>query len=152
MTKRELRKQFDYLPNGTFRRIKSGQNRPLNQVVRGSLDKNGYRIICVNGFRTTISRAIYIWHFGNPKGQIDHKNRKRSDNRIENLRDVPPSVNSKNRRLKPSSNVYWSKGDKAWTVLITSDGKQYSGYFKKKAGALKRAKTLRKRLHGHARP
>lgn len=151
MTKRELRKHFEYLPDGSFRRIKSGQNRPLNQIVRGSLDSNGYRIICVNGRRTTMSRAVYIWHFGKPKGQIDHRNRKRGDNRIENLRDVPASINIKNRCLKPSSNVYWSKNDGAWKVLITSDGRRYSGYFKRKSDAIKRAKVLREQLHGYAR-
>ena len=33
-----------------------------------------------------------------PEGQIDHINGDRSDNRIENLRDVPQQVNLQNRR------------------------------------------------------
>jgi hypothetical protein len=44
--------------------------------------------------------AWAIYHGRWPDGEIDHKNGRRDDNRIENLRDVPRSVNARNRTVR----------------------------------------------------
>lgn len=70
-----------YEKNGTiFRKDRKNSN--------GSLDKDGYIIIKVKGKQFKAHRIIWLLNYGNfPKTELDHINRKRTDNRIENLRE-----------------------------------------------------------------
>ena len=148
MTQKELRKYFDYLPDGTFRRRLGYQCCQKGQIVRGSPERGGYRIICFRGERTTFSRAVWIWHYGKIIHQIDHINRKRDDNRIENLQDISQAKNCQRQRRTRDSNVYWVPEDKLWKVMVCAYGKKISKYFKTKSAARTGAKKLRLELHG----
>lgn len=65
--------------------------------VAGSLTKCGYIEIGVLGQRILAHRlAWYLVKREWPTQSLDHKNGIRSDNRIENLREASPSVNSQN--------------------------------------------------------
>lgn len=59
------------------------------------------RRLRVKGLGYAVSRLVWILHNGNiPTGmEVDHVNRDRTDDRIENLRLVSPSVNCRNRRV-----------------------------------------------------
>lgn len=60
----------------------------------GSLDKDGYLIIKIKGTQIKAHRLAWFLYYGNfPKNEIDHKNRNRTDNRIQNLRDVSRQEN-----------------------------------------------------------
>ena len=65
----------------------------------GCIKGRGYWMIGING--KAYQRSRLFWTFMNgdiPKGmEIDHINRDRSDDRIENLRVVTPSENCKNK-------------------------------------------------------
>jgi hypothetical protein len=64
----------------------------------GTLDNYGYTVIKINGNIFKAHRLIWFVTYGKfPEGDIDHLNGDRSDNRIENLRDVSRSVNQQNR-------------------------------------------------------
>lgn len=53
----------------------------------GSYDKDGYLIIKVKGRQFKAHRIVWLLNKGEfPTMEIDHKNRIRTDNRIENLR------------------------------------------------------------------
>lgn len=70
--------------------------------LAGTITSEGYRVVgvIVDGKQRKLlaHRVLWAMHFGEwPKQQIDHINRVKHDNRIENLRDVPPSVNQQNR-------------------------------------------------------
>lgn len=53
----------------------------------GSLDKDGYLIIKVKKKQIKAHRLVWFLCYGEfPDGEIDHINRNRTDNRIENLR------------------------------------------------------------------
>lgn len=55
--------------------------------ANGSLDKDGYLIVKVKGKRYRAHRIVWLLHYGVfPDGEIDHINRDKTDNRIENLR------------------------------------------------------------------
>ena len=59
-----------------------------NGIRAGGNDSIGYRIVSIFGKPHKEHRLVWIYHNGNiPEGmQIDHINRIRNDNRIQNLR------------------------------------------------------------------
>lgn len=87
--------------------------------------------------RTFLAHRI-IWAISTgawPVGEIDHINGVRSDNSIENLREVTRSENSRNMK-KYSCNtsgvngVSWNRQAKKWVALIKAGGRQeHLGYF-----------------------
>jgi hypothetical protein len=60
---------------------------------------NNYRKGIVNGNEIREHRLVWMYHNGDIPNRmvIDHINRNKSDNRIQNLRVVTPSMNGKNR-------------------------------------------------------
>lgn len=63
-----------------------------------------------------------------PKGEVDHKNRVRHDNRWTNLQDVSSATNCQNRGAKCYSFV---KGRKSpWRADITINGERFQQSFK----------------------
>jgi hypothetical protein len=67
-----------------------------------------------------------------PDAEIDHVNRIRDDNRIDNLRDVTRLQNCCNRNDNTSSvaGVHWFKQDKKWRAQIWVVSKiKHLGYF-----------------------
>lgn len=85
---------FTYNDNGTL-------NRNDRKNGLGSYDKDGYLIIKVKGKQFKAHRIVWLLHNGSfPKDEIDHINRVRNDNRIENLREVNRIENIKNTTQK----------------------------------------------------
>ena len=89
-------------------------------------DEHGYKRLTVNKKLTTCHRIVWEMHNGPiPKDKcIDHINRVRDDNRIENLRLVTSSENALNSKLK-STNTLGIKG-------VYNIGKKYQANFKGK--------------------
>lgn len=87
-------------------------------------DQHGYKRLTVNKKLTSCHRIIWEMHNGSiPKGlEVDHINRVRDDNRIENLRLVTKSENALNSKLK-DTNTLGIKG-------VYKDKKQWVAKFK----------------------
>lgn len=69
----------------------------------GAIEKYGYERICLERKFYFSHRLVWLFHFGKfPKGQIDHINQIKTDNRIDNLRDVSCAENL-SFKTKPSS-------------------------------------------------
>lgn len=69
----------------------------------GSLDKYGYLIIKVKGKQFKAHRIAWLLNYGEfPRGEIDHINRIKTDNRIENLRLSNRIEQILNRDVKPN--------------------------------------------------
>ena len=79
---------------------KSGRRAGLEA---GFITERGYWKIAVHGSLRRRARIVWEMFNGEIRGQIDHINGDRSDDRIENLRDVSPSFNQQNRRA-PQAN------------------------------------------------
>lgn len=101
--------------------------------VAGDLSDAGY--ICI-GLKKRVHKAHRLaWlhvHGALPEGPIDHINRVRNDNRIENLRDTTPRVNAENASMRPDNKsgirgVCWHKKSSRWMVQT---GSKYVGIFK----------------------
>lgn len=91
-----------------------------NQYVGGRCNK---KIINMHQY-------IYELHHGNIPELIDHVNKNKLDNRIENLAEKTSSHNNHNRtKLKNASSKYYGvsygKANKTWQSEITKDGKRY---------------------------
>jgi len=95
----ELKQTFDYRDGELWWKVTA----PKRDMTRhaGRLCSNGYLTVSYpykgKRCRYLAHRLIWIWHHGNDPDTIDHINRNRADNRIENLRDVSLSVNHMNR-------------------------------------------------------
>ena len=94
-----IRENFIYKPDGTFER-KDRRN------STGSYDKDGYLIIKIKTRQYKAHRLVYAYFNGHfPEHEIDHINRNRSDNRIENLRDATRVQNVRNEYREPNKDT-----------------------------------------------
>lgn len=100
-----------------------------------SRDAKGYIHTRVFGKPAKAHRIIWLLVRGRWPDQIDHINGDKSDNRIENLRDVTNQQNQRNTR-RPSDNtsgvvgVMWNKKCQKWRAVISVDGrKKHLGLF-----------------------
>jgi len=120
ITKEEVQKYFNYSEGQLFRRFKVANCKNIEKPI-GRLDDRGYIRCWHDSKKWRVHRLIWIWHNGEvPTGLvIDHINRVRTDNRIENLRVVTPSENARNTerfnvdreaRKDQGCNIYISSG------------------------------------------
>lgn len=106
--------------------------------VAGGVDKeSGYVQLVFSGGRCRGHRLAVFYMTGSwPSGEVDHKNTIRSDNRWDNLRDVPRQTNKQNLRNARSDSksgiqgVAWNGKLKKFMARIRVDAKQKCvGYF-----------------------
>lgn len=141
----ELLKQLlDYDPaTGVFiwKISKSGW-RPVGSRA-GTLAKSGYRYVTINRVMYRAHRLAWFYVHGKWPENLDHINRDRDDNRMDNLRQADPSQNAVNGRLRCTNKsgyrgVSWSKKSRKWVAMGWEHNKgKYLGAFNdpKEAGA-----------------
>ena len=116
LTPEQVRAAFNYDPEtGILMRLSSGK-------VAGCKDSEGY-LVAKAGARPCktykVHRLVWMYVKGKmPLGQIDHINRNKADNRIENLREANASENKQNMVDAPSGNK-----SKLLGVRVTSGGR-----------------------------
>lgn len=152
-TQRELKEYFDYREGQLFR-TKTSVTRPdtLGKPF-GGLTGTGY----VQGWHKNklyyLHHLIWLYHYEElPEGFIDHINRDKTDNRVENLREVTEQQNTFNRG--PNYNAVSqfkgvSKKRGKWRARITIDGMERSlGSFNSEQEAYEAYKTAARILQG----
>ena len=124
-----LKELFDYKGGNLIWKVSIGKRAKVGNIV-GSINNCGYIVTTINKKSYLVHRLIYAWHYGifNSSMQIDHINRDRSDNRIENLRVV---TNQQNKFNKTNTKGYtYNKKNKKFQARITINGKEKNlGYF-----------------------
>jgi len=130
ITHKQLRELLYYHPkSGDFVWLKGVSPRAGAGTQAGCLQSwTGYWLIRVDRKLYRAHRLAWFYiHGAWPEDQIDHKNRIRSDNRIDNLRLASSQENTRNSKMRSNNTTGHTgvsrKGNK-WHATITIDGKK----------------------------
>jgi hypothetical protein len=142
----------------TWNRTLRGGGARLGQAA-GHVSRFGYIVICIDGKKYYAHRlAIFYMTGAEPMHAVDHMDGNRSNNRIENLRDVTLQVNQQNRRRACNRStgrssqflgVSWKKEHRKWGAHIAGpDGRQkFLGYFDTELAAHESYVKAKRELH-----
>jgi len=125
---KELSQKFGYNPDTGDFTHKADSPRGRIGDLAGTVNSLGYRTLCVGGKNVYAHRVAWFLHYGeDPKGQIDHIDGDRANNRISNLRVANNQENSKNSKRYTTNKtgvtgVRYYDGDR-FLSSITVDGK-----------------------------
>jgi len=136
MNQQELKTLLHYdPPTGVFRWRHEPKRGMQPWDVAGSVER-GYVRIQAGGKLHRAHRLAWLYVHGEwPSSELDHINRNRADNRIENLRLADRSLNMQNIGKKASNSsgyvgVSMSKWAKRWQAQIKTNGKNvHLGYY-----------------------
>jgi hypothetical protein len=142
LTVERIREVLDYDPEtGVFRwrsRITPNCHNVVVGAPAGTLDKNGYVVLQILRKKYFAHHMAWAIHYGEFANYVEHKNRDRRDNRIENLRLSTHQQNTFNRGIYANNtsgfkgvrydNRKWHK--KRWYAIIYVSGRPISlGYY-----------------------
>ena len=138
LTQEHLKDKFRYdSATGLFTRINNARK------VVGTMNKAGYLVITIGYKRYMAHHLAWLYEYGYfPEVQIDHKDHNRSNNAIDNLREVTELENSKSKRLYKVNTsghhgVIWDKINNNWRARIGLNGKTINlGSFEDKGDAI----------------
>lgn len=147
ITQKRLRELFKYEDGFLIRIAKTSNNTKVGDIAGTSTDTTGYAVVRIDGATQKVHRMIWIYHNGKIEDKyiIDHKDKDKSNNKIENLRKVTKQENSFNSSAK---GYYYHKKLKKWRAMIGINGKRKSlGCFETEAEAKVAYQNAKKELH-----
>lgn len=154
LTQARVRDLLFYDPaTGEFWWKRHGPGRNAD-VPAGCFDQHGYRVICIDYVLHRAGRLAWLYVHGEFPDEVDHKNRVRDDDRIENLRMADRAGNNRNRGLNKNNTsgckgIYWSKPHGKWHARVMVNRKHvHVGLFDDLNEAKYAVEQARKRLHG----
>lgn len=129
LTHEYLVTRLNYNPEtGIFTWLKVKSSRVKIGDIAGSLQYEGYHRVRIYNKEYLAHRLAWFYVYREwPKGQIDHINGIKNDNRIKNLRDVSHSINGQNQTKHRNGHLVgttWCKRDKKWRSYIYINGKR----------------------------
>ena len=130
------------------------QNKKTKRYLKNKTNSNGYIClkVCKDGITKNLSihRLIALHYIPNPDNKIcvDHINRDRSDNRIDNLRWATHSENSQNRTITERNklgiqNISYNKSKDSYRYRKEINGVKHSKYFKTIEDAIEYKKNMK---------
>jgi hypothetical protein len=150
-TAAELRARFNYDPISGELTYKISPARCIKVGQKaGSLGKDGYRRVKIDGAHYAVHRVIWCLVTGRwPQEEIDHRNTRKSDNRWRNLRPATRKENMHNMRGRSP----WGKGvspdrDRFKAQIRINGTLLYLGSFKTRALAAEAYASAARRHHG----
>lgn len=96
----------------------------LSGEVKGWVCANGYTYVTTK-FKTKVlaHRLAWLLHYGEwPEGDVDHIDRNKSNNRIDNLRDVSRSQNLLNMDTPLLKGITWDRSRNKWRSRTGRNG------------------------------
>lgn len=155
MILQEIQQYWDYIKDN-FKYSDGKLVRRDRKNSLGSKDKDGYTIIKVKGKQFKAHRIVWFLCKGYvPNKEIDHINRNRSDNRIENLRECDRKQNILNTTtcINKETGVVGVHEDKTKGLLakytIKFQKKTYR--FRNLSEAIQKREELWKDYYGYSR-
>lgn len=153
ITQDQLINLFEYRDGGLYWKISTAKRVSVGDRFGAFNKRDGYRTGAVLGKPYREHRLIYLYHYGSVPPVLDHVNRKRDDNRIENLRPATRAQNSRNRTTNrnntsghPGVSFYQRLGQ--WRVQLNVEGKnKHFGYYQDFSAACQKADMVRKKYH-----
>jgi hypothetical protein len=139
---------------GRFTCLKSRWSTRIGKLADQTKDKNGYRLVFLDGKLRSAHRLAWAHVHGEWPETIDHKNGDCSDNRLSNLRPASRLQNQANRRTGKNNTsgykgVHWDKNRSKWSAQIGVAGKVlYIGRYESAELAYAAYCESAKRLHG----
>jgi hypothetical protein len=120
---------FEY-KDGILYNKTTRSNRSLKGAVAGGLNSQGYICVRINKMLVRAHRVIWVMHNGGiSKGMmIDHIDRDRTNNKIENLRLVDASENMFNRS-RVNGCAHQKKVNKFTAEIWSRNKRHYLGLF-----------------------
>lgn len=124
-----------------------GPYQPANKEC-GWINWAGYRMVSFERKQYKAHRIIFALHYGFFPELIDHVDKDKLNNKIENLRVSSKSENALNSTRSEGGGVSWSKYHQKWRAYIKRNYRQiFLGYYSIKEEALK-AVQKGKEQHG----
>jgi len=154
ITQEKLHELFEYRDGALIWKVRLAMRIKIGEIA-GTIEKNGYIRVTIDGKPYRMHQLVFMYHHGLlTKGkEIDHIDGNRTNNRIENLREVTRQQNQFNRKFFKNSSgvkgVTWNKEKKKWKAQIMVDGKNkhlaYCDTIEEAAVAMEKG---RKQYHG----
>lgn len=152
-----IRELLSYNPKtGQFRwKVELGPRAPKGSKA-GRIGHMGYRYIGIDRCVYRAHHVAWVHYYGEWPTYVEHKNRNRSDNRIDNLRLSTHAENTRNQ-TRHRDNLSGFKGvtrltkqrRKQWLARIMVDGKtKRLGYFLTPEEAAHAYNAAAKKFHG----
>jgi hypothetical protein len=128
LTQEYLQSLFDYR-DGELYWKNTIAPRAKKGTIAGSVHHTGYKYLKLNGKVIANHRVIFFMHHGYLPKEIDHQDRNRSNNKIENLRAATTQQNALNRTVCNTSKsgirgVFFNEKINKWMVQLNIDKKQ----------------------------
>ena len=140
LTQSELKSLLNYNESTGIFTWKVNGNKGVKIGNIAGNNNNGYLSSSIKNKNYYLHRLAWLYFYGKfPDFDIDHINRIKTDNRIDNLREVSKSKNSQNQVKSHSTNktgvlgvtINIKNGRKSYRAIIGVNGKNiHLGYFK----------------------
>lgn len=153
ISKQHLNELFEYKDGVLYWKVARSNRLKIGQKAGATATDKRERI-CLNGKLLLTHRIIFAMHHDYWPKYIDHIDCDRSNNKIENLREITVAKNQWNTKIK-SNNTSGIKGvsydstRNKWIALVIANKKKYFlGRFDTIAEAEKTVKIAREQIHG----
>ena len=153
VTKELLNELFEYKNGILYSKVDRYKTAIKKGNVVGSISNQGYLRTCINYKSYKLHRLIFMMFYGYMPVEIDHVNGNKTDNRIENLREVSHSQNEWNksktvRNTTGIKNITFENGK--WRVRVGANNKTINvGVFDNLELAELVAQEARNKYHGN---
>ena len=152
ITHKELLETFEYRDGNLYWRIftSSGKIKPGDRAGHWH---GKYRAVIRHKKLYWIHHLVWFYHYGVwPSNCIDHVNRDRSNNSIENLREATYGENAQNKGVNSNNKsgytgVYKCKHFDAWMARITHNYKVYASTHDTMEEAIQARAEMKKKYH-----
>ncbi len=152
-----IKEVLEYDPDSGFFywRVSLNARAPVGAIA-GTIRPDGYVKIQIDRVPMMAHRIAWFWVYGEiPEYEIDHENRIRYDNRIDNLRPATSKQNKENQSLRVTNTsghkgVHWDKSREKWMAFVVHHHKFHNlGRYDDLDHAIQVANDARRELFTH---